>query len=89
MLFKRLPHIDNSFDYQFVTFWTLDSVDDFLRRLFSQDLPNDKMQLAVDEYADTSTEGAYLKDDVLVLLYNFLKDKELELYRCNRSLPPL
>ena len=34
-------------------------MDDFLRKLFLQDIPNDKMQLAVDEYTDISIKGAY------------------------------
>ena len=75
MNYKRLPHIDNCHYFQFVTFRTFDSLDDFLRRLFKQDLPNDKMQLAVDKYTDTSIKGAYLNDHVLVLLADFLMSK--------------
>jgi len=80
MEFKRLPHIDNSYDYQFITFRTLDSVGDFLRKLFLQDIPNDKMQLAVDEYTDISRKGAYLTGDALFLLHHFLRDKEPDFY---------
>ncbi|MFW5444398.1 MAG: transposase [Methylococcaceae bacterium] len=76
MHYNRLPHIDNCHNYQFITFRTIDSVDDFLRRLFVQNLSNDKMQHAVDKYADTSIKGAYLKDDTLVLLFDFLKSKD-------------
>ena len=72
MEFKRLPHVDHCMYYQFVTFRTLDSVDGFLQGLFLQDLPNDMKQASVDRYADSSVSGAYLNDDVLVCLSDFL-----------------
>lgn len=78
--YRHLPHIDVEGYYQFITFRTQDSTDDFLRRLATQSMPNDKKQLAADEHIDTSQRGAHLKGQVLTALSSFLKKKEGELY---------
>ena len=78
--FIHLPHIDLADHYQFVTFRTFDSVDDYLRKLEKQNLPNNKRQLIVDEYLDHSTKGAYLNDHVIQLLGDYLSSEERQLY---------
>ncbi len=70
---KRLPHIDIAHHYQFVTFRTHDSVDEFLKRLMFEAGANSKKQQAIDEYLDQSAKGAYLNGKVLFELYDFLR----------------
>ncbi len=79
-MIKNLPHIDLDGHYQFITFRTLDSVDSFLKKLAQNDLPNNKKQLAIDQYLDQSCNGTYLNGDVLELLSDFLKQKDIVLY---------
>ncbi len=69
-MIKNLPHIDLDGHYQFITFRTLDSVDSFLKKLALNDLPNNKKQLAIDQYLDQSCNGAYLNGEVITLLRN-------------------
>jgi len=38
-IYKKLPHIDTFNHYQFVTFRTYDSLDDYLKKIDSCDLP--------------------------------------------------
>ncbi len=77
---NHLPHIDFPDHYQFITFRTHDSVDTLVRRLAKQNLPSNQRQLAIDEYLDQSTKGAYLNDNILLLLYDFILSKDAELY---------
>ena len=77
---NRLPHFDIKHNYQFITFRTQDSLDDYLRKLTQQNLANSKRQLIIDKYLDQSENGAYLNDDILVLLSDFIKAKNTVLY---------
>jgi len=78
---SHLPHIDLEGYYQFVTFRTFDSVDEFIRKCcFSPAMSNKEKQLHIDEYLDTSTNGAYLKDDILKYLFEFLISHNKKLY---------
>jgi REP element-mobilizing transposase RayT len=78
--YRHLQHVDLLEHYQFITFRTQDSVDNFLQRLGQCDLSSSKKQFAMDRYLDQSINGAYLKGDVLLILYNYLKQKEGDLY---------
>ncbi len=80
MQYKHLPHIDMIGYYQFITFRTFDSTDVFLKKLSLQDKDNSKKQLEMDDYLDSSQNGAYLKDDVLSVISDFLKAKDKVLY---------
>ena len=77
---RHLPHIDLVGYYQFITFRTFDSVDEFVKKLSASTLSNAKKQLAVDAYLDESSKGAYLSDEVLDFLSDFLKSKDDVLY---------
>ena len=77
---RHLPHIDIKDHYQFITFRTQDSVDTYLRKLARQNLPNSKQQLAIDKYLDQSQNGAYLTDEVLLFLSDFIKMNNTVLY---------
>jgi hypothetical protein len=78
---SHLPHIDLIGHYQFVTFRTFDSVDEFIRKWdFSPAVSNKEKQLKIDEYLDTSTNGAYLEGEVLEWLFEFLLSQDKKLY---------
>ena len=81
MKYYHLPHIDLSEYYQFITFRTHDSIDGFINKLVSQNMPNNKKQLAVDNYLDSSQNGAYLHDEVLVFLSDFFTRKDGGFYK--------
>ena len=80
MIYTNLHHIDIEGYYQFVTFRTADSVDNYLLKVLSQDIPNSKKQLEADEYLDNSLTGAYLNGEILNTLSQFLKSKDTVLY---------
>lgn len=79
--YSHLPHIDLVGYYQFVTFRTYDSVDEFIRKWdFSPAISNKEKQLKIDEYLDTSTNGAYLQGEALEWLFEFLLHQDKKLY---------
>ena len=80
MKHKHLPHIDDLEYFQFITFRTNDSIDDYLDKLAKQNKSNAEKQLQIDEYLDQSNNGSYLNDDVLDYLYNYFIEKDKELY---------
>jgi len=81
MKHSHLPHIDIKGYSQFITFRTYDSVDDFVKKLTATDKPNKQKQQEIDEYLDSSQNGAYLNGVVLEYLYDFLKSKDGNLYK--------
>lgn len=79
--YTHLPHIDLKGYYQFVTFRTFESVDEFVRKWdFSPAMSNKEKQQKIDEYLDISINGAYLKDDVLKYLFDFLISNDKKVY---------
>lgn len=78
--YTHLPHIDLEGYYQFITFRTYDSVDDFIKRTKELKIPEKQKQHEIDKHLDKSTKGAYLIDDVLDYLYDFLLKKDKEIY---------
>lgn len=77
---RHLPHIDMVGYYQFVTFRTHDSIDDFLKRISKEDISNSLKQYKVDKYLDTSHKGAYLNGEVVQWFKSFLLSKDGILY---------
>ncbi len=77
---RNLPHIDLVGYYQFVTFRTHDSIDDFLKRISEEDISTSLKQYKADEYLDGSPKGAYLNGEVLQWLKRFLLSKDEILY---------
>jgi putative transposase len=83
MKYAHLPHIDNLNYYQFTTFRTDDSTDDFLAHLPNKKQSNQQYQLACDKYLDLSLQGSYLSGDVLRYLSTQFKNAneiDYELY---------
>jgi len=81
MKHHHLPHIDLPHHYQFVTFRTFDSTDNFLLKLYAQNKPSPEKQVAVDTYLDSSNQGAYLNGEALLQLSQFLCQKDGKLYK--------
>jgi len=80
MKYKHLHHVDLPNHYQFITFRTHESLDFFLEKLTKQNKPNNMKQLEIDKYLDASNNGSYLNEAVLTYLYDFLINKNNELY---------
>ena len=78
--FSHLSHIDIKEYCQFITFRTFDSVDEFVKKLSATDKLNKEKQQAIDDYLDSSQNGAYLNGEILDYLYHFLKSKDGNLY---------
>jgi len=77
---RNLPHADLIGYYQFLTFRTHDSIDDFLTRLSSENISTSLKQYKADKYLDNSSKGAYLNGDVLAYLKEFLLEKDGDIY---------
>ena len=77
---KNLPHLDLIDHYQFLTFRTHDSIDDFLTRLSDKNISTSLKQYKADEYLDHSPKGAYLNGDVLLYIKEFLLKQDGDLY---------
>ena len=77
---KNLPHLDLIDHYQFLTFRTHDSIDDFLTRLSTENISTSLKQYKADEYLDHSPKGAYLNGDVLLYIKEFLLKQDGDLY---------
>ncbi len=69
--YKKLPHIDLIDNYQFVTFRTKDSIDNYIKRLNEQTISNKSKQQQIDEYLDASSKGCYLNNAVIKILREF------------------
>ena len=76
----NLPHIDLKGHYQFVTFRTHDSIDDFLKRLSTSDISSNVRQYKIDAYLDISKKGCYLHNEILQFLKDFFLKYDKELY---------
>jgi len=77
---KVLPHIDLEGYYQFVTFRTHDSLDDYIARVRAQEIESKKQEYIIDRYLDNSSKGAYLNGEVLAYLKDFLHSLDGDLY---------
>ncbi len=79
---KQLPHFSEINSYQFVTFRTLDSVDDFLSRLKASTQEKESIkQMKIDAYLDSSKKGRYLNGEIIELVIDHCKSMEPECYQ--------
>jgi len=78
---KQLFHYSQLNSYQFVTFRTQASIDDFLIRMKDSPLDESQKQLAMDKYIDTSNKGRLLNNEVIQLVIEYCKSLEPELYQ--------
>jgi REP element-mobilizing transposase RayT len=77
---RNLPHADLIGYYQFLTFRTHDSIDEYLIRIANENISTSLQQYKANEYLDRSLNGAYLNGEVLKYLSDFFKEKDKELY---------
>ena len=81
-MMKQLPHFSEINSYQFVTFRTRDSVDDFLSRLKASEQEGESLkQMKIDAYLDTSKNGRYLNGEIIELTINHCISLEPECYK--------
>ena len=69
---SNLPHISKKNTYQFITFRTKDSTDEFIVRTLKQDITTSKLQYILDNHLDNSLDGAYLNGEILKIIKNYL-----------------
>ena len=77
---RFLPHVDLIGYYQFVTFRTYDSIDDYLKRVRSEDISNREKEYKIDQYIDLSAKGCYLNGNILEYLKEFFIEKDKSFY---------
>jgi len=77
---RFLPHTDLIGYYQFVTFRTHDSIDDYLKRVRNEDISNREKEYKIDQYIDLSAKGCYLNGSVLEYLKEFFISKDKSFY---------
>ena len=78
---EKLPHISLEDHYQFITFRTQDSVDEFLLKIQKDKNLTAKMkQYQIDRYLDNSKNGAYLYGENIEILKNIILAKDNDIY---------
>ncbi len=80
MKYKKLPHISLNNYYQFVTFRTKDSLDEFLLKISNLDINSSKKQYQIDNHLDSSHKGAYLNGEVLELFKRYILKQDKKLF---------
>ncbi len=63
--YSHLPHIDSIGTYQFITFRTKESLDNYLKQLYNSNEIEKIKQYKMDRYLDSSQSGALLYGEVL------------------------
>ena len=71
---KQLYHYNRINTYQFVTFRTKASIDEYLLRMYESDLSESKKQYKIDQYLDKSNCGRLLNDGVIDLVIEYCKE---------------
>lgn len=78
---KQLFHYSQINNYQFVTFRTKASVDDFLIRIKDSNIDESLKQLKIDQYLDQSGQGRLLNDDIISLTIKYCRKLDQEFYK--------
>jgi len=73
-------HISLQEHYQFVTFRTEESVDDYVRKILENDEKESIKQFQVDNYLDSSKNGAYLFDEAIDVFMDVILEEDEKLY---------
>ena len=77
----NLPHINLDGYYQFVTFRTRDSIDNYLKKLHDLDDSNHIKQYKIDNYLDNSKRGAFLNDEIINDIKKYFLSYNKKLYQ--------
>ncbi|TXL13153.1 hypothetical protein BMR05_12800 [Methylococcaceae bacterium HT4] len=79
---RTLNHYSKFDTYQFVTFRTQDSVDDYLHRVNQNSgLSISQRQMEIDSYCDQPNKGCYLNGEVMDIIGCHLKQLDPKFYR--------
>ena len=81
--YTNLPHLDMKEHYQFITFRTKESLDNYLKKLYASNEPKKIKQYKMDQYLDRSPQGAFLYGSLLEKIINYYQSydqKHFELY---------
>ena len=73
-------HISLHEHYQFVTFRTEESVDAYVRKILKNDEKEHIKQFQVDNYLDSSKNGAYLFDEAIDVFMDVILEEDEKLY---------
>ncbi|MDQ7085154.1 MAG: transposase [Sulfurovum sp.] len=79
-MYKNLPHISNYGYYQFLTFRTKDSLDEYLKRVMNLPIENHNKQYQIDKYLDSSSHGRYLNNSILALSKEYIRKQDKKLF---------
>ncbi len=79
-MINKLHHYSQINAYQFVTFRTLASVDDYLLKINESTLNESSKQLQIDNYLDKSDKGRVLNSEVIRIVLDYCKTLETEYY---------
>ena len=78
---SKLPHINYKEYYQFITFRTQDSIDEYVSKIQNNSKINNKTkEFEIDKYLDVSKKGAYLNGDNLKILKDIILSKNNIMY---------
>lgn len=78
---NQLYHYSQINTYQFVTFRTKSSIDDFIRRMNLSNFSNSQKQFNIDAHLDVSDKGRLLNCDIVQVIINYCKLMEPEFFR--------
>ena len=66
--------------YQFVTFRTKDSIDEYIRKLYGSNDSEKLKQYKIDSYLDKSENGAFLNGQVVLDIQKYFKSYDKKMY---------
>ena len=79
---KTLHHYSKINTYQFITYRTNDSVDDFIYRMKNNpSISVSKMQYNIDKHLDNSIKGTHLNGQIISSLIEYCKSLEPKFYK--------
>jgi REP element-mobilizing transposase RayT len=77
---RFLLHIDMIGYYQFITFRTHDSLDDFIKKIRDENISSREQEYKIDQYIDKSQKGCYLNSEILDYLYSYFIGQDKSFY---------
>ena len=77
---SKLQHISIKDYYQFITFRTYDSVDEYVTKIQNSNDSQKLKQYKIDQYLDKSTNGAYLSGDIIDIFMDIILQEDENLY---------
>ena len=78
--FSNLPHINLKNHYQFITFRTYESIDNYVKKVQNYSLKDNIKQYKIDSYLDNSLNGSYFFNEYIDIMKNVLLEHDKSLY---------